>query len=395
MNYLERKYNNLGTKLNKARLYVLNRYDFYNDENSSNYGVSLKNHSDAIKQTIDGLRNRLLVSHFINAKSVEEYFTSNFMNKVIKSALISGCAFARIVKNDDGSIELIPYDAYFATGSLNSDNTLYEAITIDSTDENGNPTKITHYTENEIVINDIKLGKEIVLKNNVGVVPIIPIIINQNALKPFGSSCITKKMMSDTKLLRITKKRADDIQETLSKANTFLLGVSNDFKKELDKETLEQVKNIIAITKDADSQTPSVVTRENGISQLEDKIKDLENSIKYNTKESEYSNLVEGIREDLIESVNLIGNALIKVMNSDKNAKLNGKIDICFKNNDFSEFSAFMDGVLKVNQVVPGYLGKEQLDKILGINGNKSKLTEAIKESIKTEIDDFDSKVGE
>ena len=379
---LAKSYGSLGTKLENAQKYVQKRYDYYNDEQTKG------GKSDAIKTTVDNVRNKLLVSHFINAINIEEYFTKNFMNKVINSCVVSGCAFARINKKSDGKIELIPYDAYFATGKLNNDNTLSEAISIDETDSKGTPTKITKYTSSSIIVSyPGQKKKDEVITNKSGVIPIVPVIIRQNALKPFGCSLITKKMIADTDLLSRTKKRAEKVQETLSEANTFLLGVSQDLESELDDKTLALLQNVIMITQSADSQTPNVVTRENGVSQLEQKIKDLETSIMYDTSNIEYMDMVESIRQDLIDSVNNIGNTIIKVLNDDKSARLSGKIDIVFKNNDFSNLSAMMDGILKTGQMLPGYFGKEQLDKILGINGNKPNLVEAVKDEIKEDVD--------
>lgn len=381
----------LDNKLDVARKYVKVRYDFYNDEfNTSAYDYE---HSDAIKNTIDGIRNKLLVSHFINAKNVEEYFTKNFLNKIIKSCLINGCAFARVVKNSEGVIELIPYDAYFATGTLDTDNTLINGLTIDKTDEDGNFLEKTYYYKDRI--EKYVEGQVTTINNDIEVINLVPIIINQNALKPFGSSFITKKMMSDTRKLIKTKKRANKIQESLSNANTFISGVSQDFKKDQDEKTLRLVKDVIFLSQDADGNSPTITTRENGNTQLEEKIKDLENSIKYEHTDSSYSDMIESIRQDLIDAFNILANVIMKNVNNDKNSKLNGKIDIVFKNNDFSNFSPFMDGVLKINQVLPNYLGKDQLDKILGINGNKSKLQEAILGNIKKEIENPNSEVDE
>lgn len=367
----------LDEKLKDKQKYVIERYNYYNDEQSppkysfiGSYAVS----SDAIKKTIDDIRNRCLVSHFINAKNVEQYFTKNFLNKTIKSCLVSGCSFARVIKNENGEIELIPYDAYYATGTLNNNNLLEEAISIDDTDEKGNPTIITYYSKDKIKVIDLKNEKETITNNDLGLIPLIPIIVNQNALKPFGSSFITKKMMRDTDSLRRTKQRAEVVAETLSTANTFLLGLSKDFKEDLDEASLRRVKDIIMITKDADSQSPTVARTENGSDQLEQKIKDLENSIMYDTSNVNYSDMIVSIQQDLTDSFNLVSDMILKVLSNDKNARLNGRLDIVFKNNDFNNFSAFMDGVLKINQVLPGYLSNDQLDKILGIKGNKPNL---------------------
>lgn len=371
------EYGSLGTKLVAAQKYVLERYEYYNDE-QTNTSVQDANstNSDAIKQTIDDLRNRLLVNHFINATSVERYFNKNFMNKIIKSALISGCAFARVIKKNDGTIDVIPYDAYYATGNLNNDNTLSEAITIDNTDDNGNPTVVTYYSEAKIITKDMLSRKTTTVINKAGIVPITPIIFNQNALKPFGSSFITKKMMKDTDSLKRDKQRLDLIAQTLTEANAFLLGVSKDIKDDLSPSEIDKLKSIIMISTDADQQSPKLETRDNGSSQLEQKIEKTETGIKYDIESDIYKNMVASIQQDLINSINLVGDVIIQVNNDSSTMKLDGEIDIVFKNVDYDKLSALMDGVLKVNQVVPNYWGKEQLDKILGVNGNKSPLLE-------------------
>lgn len=379
----------LETKLSTKQNYVKTKYDYYNDKQtygsyvgSEVYEVS----SDSIKLTIDDLRNKLLVSHFINANNFEDYFTKNFLNKVIKSCLINGCAFARILKNADGTIELIPYDAFFATGKLNNNNLLDEAISIDDTDENGNPIQVTHYSKDKSITRYLSDKKDITNKNN-GVVPLIPLIVNQNALKPFGDSFITKRMMKDTNSLKRNKERVEVISQTLSQANAFLLGVSRDFKKDVSSKALKQLEHVVLFTKDIDGDSPELKTRDNGLSELEQKIKDLEQSIKYDVNSPAYKDMVESIRQDIIDSINLIANVMIKIIKDDPNAKLDGAIDIVFKNNDFINLSATMDGILKTNQASPGYYGKEQIDKVLGMNGNKSKLIESIKDNNFTQKD--------
>jgi len=371
----------LYSKLTKKQSYCLTRYKYYDDECETANGIKnlvYSTSSDVIKRTIDDIRNRLLIDHFVNAGSIAPYFSKNIFNKVIKSALITGCGFVRIYKNAKGDIELIPYDAYFATGTLNNDNTLSEAISIDSTDTQGIPTSISVYRDGVITTRNIKDGTDSTADYLTDYAPLIPVIFNSNAQKPFGSSFITKQMMKDTDAYKRAKQRQEAVGEILAQSQGYLLGVAKDFDARVKPEIAQRLKDILLITRDSDGNSPDIKTGQSQTAgQYKDVLEAYEKKIEYSTDKAGYADMIASIQYDLIEAVNMIGNAIVKTVSGDPNAALQGEIDVVFKNNDFSNFSPFMDGVLKVNQVVPGYLGKEQLDKILGINGNAPALLSA------------------
>ena len=376
INTLDFVSSDLAEKLRRVQNYVLKKYKYYDDENY--YGLAK---CDAVQKTIDEIKNKMVIDHIKGDKKITDLFSNSALSKVIKSALITGCGFFLVKKNMDDTVSLVPYDSYYATGTINNDNYLTTAITVDLISSDNSPLIVSNYEGGYITQRNIKTGEVLELDYGTEVAPIIPIIINANALKPFGKSAITKEMEARVREYKTLKKQIKNQNEIYATSQDILLGASKDIKKDVqnitDDQLFDKLKNILVITKDADGDAPSFARQNSDPSKLTAQRDALYNSIIYNLDSKAGADMVASIREDINEGVNNVANYIRTLEGRSKT-----KIKVIYKNNYFANAEEIGDDIIKINQVIPDYIKKDQADEIIGMDGSEKSFDDRLAEAV-------------
>jgi hypothetical protein len=150
-----------------------------------------------------------------------------------------------------------------------------------------------------------------------------------------------------------------------SQNKTYLLGLAND----IDRDSIKDL-GVIAFTRDKDGSAPTVSTAgTNDVKSLLDST---------DAKKAAIIDEMFSFSEEEIRKLqdDLTGN-LLKVAKAVKAMRLGTNIydteytnRIIYKRN-VSDLMKVGEGINLINQILPGYLGKAQVDELLGIKGNE------------------------
>lgn len=185
-------------------------------------------------KAVDSLADRLVFREFENDDfNVNSIFKQNnpdiFFDSVILSSLIASCSFVYISKVGGDTPRLQVIEASNATGILDPiTGLLTEGYAILKKDENSRPLLEAYFTENETVIIDKKNNQETVIKNTAGIPLLVPVIHAPDSVRPFGRSRITRSGMYYQKLAKRTLERADITAEFYSFPQKYVLGTDPD-----------------------------------------------------------------------------------------------------------------------------------------------------------------------
>ena len=206
----------------------------YNDEQ---FGITippqLRNQYRSVlgwcTKAVDSLADRLVFREFENDDfNVNSIFKQNnpdiFFDSVILSSLIASCSFVYISKVGENIPRLQVIEASNATGILDPiTGLLTEGYAILKRDELGKAVLEAYFTENETVIIDKKNNQETVIKNTAGIPLLVPVIHAPDSVRPFGRSG-----MYYQKLAKRTLERADITAEFYSFPQKYVLGTDAD-----------------------------------------------------------------------------------------------------------------------------------------------------------------------
>ena len=185
-------------------------------------------------KAVDSLADRLVFREFENDDfKVNDIFKQNnpdiFFDSVILSSLIASCSFVYISKVGEDTPRLQVIEASNATGIIDPiTGLLTEGYAILKRDENSRPLLEAYFTENETVIIDKKNNQETVIKNTAGIPLLVPVIHAPDSVRPFGRSRITRSGMYYQKLAKRTLERADITAEFYSFPQKYVLGTDPD-----------------------------------------------------------------------------------------------------------------------------------------------------------------------
>ena len=185
-------------------------------------------------KAVDSLADRLVFREFENDDfNVNSIFKQNnpdiFFDSVILSSLIASCSFVYISKIGDNIPRLQVIEASNATGILDPiTGLLTEGYAILKKDDLGKAVLEAYFTENETVIIDSKNKNETIIKNTAGIPLLVPVIHAPDSVRPFGRSRITRSGMYYQKLAKRTLERADITAEFYSFPQKYILGMDAD-----------------------------------------------------------------------------------------------------------------------------------------------------------------------
>lgn len=405
-------YKGMGYLRKKLALYqpgVKKRYRFYAmaDRDTTRSFIIPGNVKDMYSSvmgwaahSVDALADRIIFREFANDDfEVTEIFEANnpdiLFDTVIQSALIASCCFVYIVPNPDGLPKMQVIEASKATGVIDTTTFLLtEGYAVLEVDENDNPLLEAYFTK-DVTWYYPKNGKPYSIYNPAGHPLLVPIIHRPDAVRPFGRSRITKAGMYNQLAAKRTLERAEVTAEFYSFPQKYVTGTSPDADPmEKWKAT---VSSLLEFSKDDDGDSPnigqfttasmvpfidqlrmyaSLFAGGSGLT-LDDLGFPSDNPSSVEAIKAAHENLrAAGRKAQRSIASGLLNVAYVAVCLRDKfqftreqfmNTKI--KWEPLFEA-DASTLTLVGDGVLKVNQALPGYISAETIRNLTGIEGN-------------------------
>lgn len=354
---------------------------------------------------VDALADRLVFREFKNDQfNLAEIFNANnadiFFDSAILSSLIASCSFVYISKVSDDSLpRLQVIEASNATGVIDPiTGLLTEGYAVLERDDYGQPSLEAYFTKEATtyIYKDRKIA-DFSIPNPTGHPLLVPIIHRPDAVRPFGRSRITRSGMYYQRYAKRTLERADITAEFYSFPQKYVVGLSNDAEP-LDawKAT---VTSMLQFTKDEEGDSPKLGQfTTSSMTPFTEQLKTAAAGFAGETGltlddlgfVSDNPSSVEAIKASH-ENLRLagrkaqrsIGSGLLNVaylacslrdsFNYSRKlfAELIPKWEPLFEA-DASMLSLIGDGAIKLNQALPGFMDKETIRDLTGIDGNEN-----------------------
>lgn len=350
---------------------------------------------------VDMLADRLVFREFRNDNfGLNEIYQLNnpdvLFDSAILGALITACDFIYISPDEDGYPRLQVIDGCNATGIMDPiTGMLSEGYAVLERDTIGNIISeayflpgLTQYYEGGEEVSRIEHG--------VGYPLLVPVVYRPDAKRPFGHSRISRACMQYVQNASRTVKRSEISAEFYSFPQRYVLGLSND-AEEFDKWRVS-MSAMLDFRKDEDGDKPSVgqfqqqsmsphfeqlraeaalFAGETGLT-LDDLGFATENPASAEAIKASH----EGLRLTARKAQRSFGSGFMNA----------GFLAACLRDNfdyrrqelyltkpiwepifepDASTLSVIGDGLIKINQAVPGYFGRTELRDLTGIEAGE------------------------
>ena len=350
---------------------------------------------------VDSLADRLVFREFANDDfEANEIFAQNnpdvFFDSAILSALIGSCCFVYISQGDDDDApRLQVIEASNATGVLDPiTGLLTEGYAVLKRDDNGYALLEAYFT-GDVTWFYPKDGKPFAIVNPTGVPLLVPVIHRPDAVRPFGRSRITRAGMYYQRYAKRTLERSDVTAEFYSFPQKYVLGLSQD--AEAIDTWKATVSSLLTFTKDDEGEKPSVgqfttssmspfteqlrtaaagFAGEMGLT-LDDLGFVSENPSSVEAIKASHENLrLAGRKAQRSLGSGLLNVAYVATCLRDEFPYLRKQFNkTVVKWEPLFEADANMltmigDGVIKLNQAVPGYMDAETIRDLTGIKGS-------------------------
>lgn len=262
----------LRNKLNAHKIRVDMRYKQYAMQHTEQMvGITIppeirKRYRSVIgwcAKGVDSLADRLVFREFENDNfEVNDIFKVNnpdvFFDSVVLSALIASCSFVYISKGVDDEPRLQVIGAGDATGVIDPiTGLLTEGYAVLERDENGVATLEAHFLpgQTNYYYKDKNI-EDISFSHNFPHPLLVPVIHRPDEARPFGRSRISRAGMYFQRYAKRTLERADITAEFYSFPQKYVTGLSNDAEPmESWKAT---VSSMLQFTKDDDGDKPTL-----------------------------------------------------------------------------------------------------------------------------------------
>lgn len=401
----------LRNKLKLKQTRVLKRYEFYDMKYKvKDFGISTPPKLQNVQATlgwcqkaVDCLGDRLQFQKFENdGFGFDEIFQKNnpdiLFDSIIHEALIGACSFVYISKenNTQGTIpKLQVFSGATATGIMNAFNgVLDEGYAILETDDYGNATKELYFTptNTQLYVNG-ELNET--FDNPTGVPLLVPVPYKPDAVRPFGHSRITRACMSYEESASRTIKRGEISAEFYSFPQKYVVGLSED-AEQLEK-WKASMSSMITFTKDEEGDSPklgqfsqqsmtphndqlkmfaSLFAGETGLT-LDDLGFLTENPSSAEAIKASHENLKLTARKaqrcfaSSFMNIGLVASSLRDNTKYDRSALKDIKaVWMPIFEPDASMLSSIGDGIIKINQAIPNFMGKDNIEKLTGIESD-------------------------
>ncbi len=234
----------LRSKLAMKRTRVNLRYGFYEMKNAvRDFGISSPPELRAFKsvvgwcaKAVDSLADRLVFREFREDNfDLTGIFRMNnadtLFDSAVTSALISACSFIYIVPDTEGYPRMQVIDGGNATGVMDPvTGLLKEGYAVLERDDYGNPLSEAYFTPRKTVYYQ-QGGAGPVLHHGVEWPLLVPIVHRPDDRRPFGHSRISRACMHLTGTAMRTLKRSEISAEFYSFPQKWATGLSNDHEK--------------------------------------------------------------------------------------------------------------------------------------------------------------------
>lgn len=389
---------------------MLTKYDYYENDNAAalrsiaipqNLMEYYRSRLGWCGKAVDLLTDRLSIKRFkndfYNMQTIFEDNNSDILfSSAIKGALISGCDFVYIYKDSDDRVKLQVVGGYNATGILDDSTALLsEGYAVLKRNSKDNTVILDAYFTSEYTeYTDYVECESWRVKNNVGKCQLVPIINDpKEGQKQFGHSRISKSMMKiqdDAERLQTETKILAEINSWPQK---WVTGLEEGTEIDPLKATFS---SMLRFDKDSDGDRPQL----GQFTQMSFS----DHIALFDQYVSEFSGMSSLTRDDLgfvtenpssaeskkaaLESLRVIAG---KCQHDFSVGFLNvGYIAACLRDDyeynrsvikdtkivwnplvepDAATLSSIGDGIIKINQAVPGFFDRDVLSDILGIEG--------------------------
>lgn len=351
------------------------------------------------EKAVDSLADRLVFKGFDNdILDMYSIFDQNnkdiLTDSAILSAFITSCSFVYVAADENGNPRMRVIDGMHATGEIDTTtNLLTEGYAVLEYDEHDKPITEAYLLPGLTFIYERgKLTREI--KNSAPYPLLIPIINRPDAKRPFGHSRISRACMDIQCSAVRTVKRSEISAEFYSFPQKYVLGMDSD-AEEIDK-WLASMSSMLRIDKDENGDKPVVgqftqqsmaphteqlrmfagmFAGETGLT-LDDMGFPSQNPSSAEAIKSSHETLrlmARKAQRDFAVGFKNVGYIAACVRDNQtysrrELADVNVKWMPIFEP-DASQLSVIGDGVIKINQAVPGYFDEETLDDITGMQG--------------------------
>lgn len=397
----------LRKKLNERRMRVLSRYKQYDMKyRDIDLGLTIPNELRLrykatlgwSAKAVDALADRLVFRDFANDNfNINEIFQMNnpdtLFDSAILTALIASCSFIYISPGDDPVPRLQVIDGSDATGIIDPiTGLLNEGYAVLRRDEYGKPDLEAYFTAGRT---DYYEGKSAYsLDNNAPYPLLVPIIHRPDAIRPFGRSRITRAAEYWQRYAKRTLERADVTAEFYSFPQKYVTGLSQDADPmETWKAT---ISSMLQFTKDEQGDSPKLgqfttPSMSPFTEQLRTAAAGFAGETGLTLDDLGFVSDNPSSSEAIKASHETLRAAAKKAQRNFGSGFLNvGYLSACLRDDfpylrsqfylttpkwenvfeaDASTMSLIGDGIIKVNQAVPGYFDAEKVRELTGIKG--------------------------
>lgn len=350
-------------------------------------------------KAVDSLADRLVFREFANDNfEINEIFQMNnpdvFFDSAVLSALIASCCFVYISKGEGDTPRLQVIEANSATGVIDPiTGLLTEGYAVLERNDEGKPSLEAHFLPGRTdYYVDGRFSYSI--KNKVTYPLLVPIIHRPDAVRPFGRSRITRAAVYYQRYAKRTLERADITAEFYSFPQKYVVGTHPD-SEPMDK-WKATITSMLEFTKDEDGDKPTLGQFTTpSMSPFTEQLRTAAAGFAGETGltlddlgfVSDNPSSVEAIKASH-ENLRLAGR---KAQRSLGSGFLNvGYVAACLRDDypylrsqfyktkpkweplfeaDASMLTLVGDGILKLNQAIPGYADGETIRDLTGIKG--------------------------
>lgn len=415
----------LKAKLTRKKARVSTRYDYYDMKNIVyDFGIStppeLRWFMGALGwcgKAVDSLADRLVFRGFKNdIYNFTDIFNNNnkdvLADSAVQATFIGSCSFIYIAADENGYPRMRVIDGKHATGTIDPiTNMLKEGYAVLEFDEYDRPLKEAYLIPGITII--LEGGKITgVIRNDAPAPLLVPVINRPDAVRPFGHSRISRACMSITNAAVRTVKRSEIASEFFSYPQKYVLGMSEN-SEEMDK-WQATMSAMLKIDKDeqgdrpvvgqfqATSMSPHVemlrmfaglFAGETGLT-LDDLGFPSQNPSSAEAIKSSH----ESLRLTARRAQRDIGTGLLNAgylascvrdqrpYSRQELSRVTATWEPIFEP-DNSTLTTIGDAVAKINNAVPGYIDREVLREITGIDGAYDRADD----NLTTDLDEFNA----
>lgn len=400
----------LRNKLADKRRRVQTRYKFYEMKNvARDLNISTPPEFQWLRATlgwcgkaVDSLADRLVFHSFEEDNfEITEIFAMNnpdvLFDSAVLSAMISSCCFVYISADDTGYPRLQVIDGGNATGIIDPiTGLLVEGYAVLERDKDDNPILEAYFTAGKTEYFRKGRRKTQVIKNAAPYPLLVPIIYRPDAVRPFGHSRISRACMDIVGAALRTVKRSEISAEFYSFPQKYVTGISDEAERmEKWKATMS---SMLVFTKDDDGDKPTIGQfAQQSMSPYTEQLRTFASlfagetgltldDLGFTSENPSSAEAIKAAHENLRltarKAQRTFGSGFINT----------GYLAACVRDNyayerrqyyltkptwepifepDAAMLANMGDGAIKINQAVPGYMGKDNLRMLTGIEPSK------------------------